>query len=463
MKAKVLVSIEQYGMLSGGGPVLVCVSGGADSMALLHLLYSIREQFGITLSVCHVNHGIRGEEAMRDQRLVEGTCGEIGIPCEIVILDVPTLAKERGISLEECGRQVRYEAFERLADKLNARIATAHTLSDSIETMLLNLTRGTGLKGLCGIPPVRGRIIRPLIEATRDEVEQYCRENNIQFVTDSTNLLRDYTRNRIRMDVVPALKQINPGLEQTILRELNALSGDEALLSSQTITALNACEQEGRFKVDLLQTLEPAILNRAVLIILKRYPVLPQSGHVQRIVSLIKQNSGRITLTTNTYAEVEDGFLSINVRNTPPYIDYCVPFCEGESLLYHDTTVVVTALPIKEYQNTICSKKIHPNLLKNGLDYDKIIRTAVFRPRKEGDKFTLAARGCTKTLKKFFNEQRIPPERRDLVPLLADEEGILWIEGFGCSPRAEITEATKRVAVIDIIRKNALNNLGQTY
>lgn len=452
MKAKALASIEQYSMLSGGGPVLVCVSGGADSMALLHFLYSIREQYSIILSVCHVNHGIRGEEALRDQRLVEDTCEKLGIPCETVALEVPALAKERGLSLEECGRQVRYEAFERLANQLNARIATAHTLSDSIETMLLNLTRGTGLKGLCGIPPVRGRIIRPLIAATRDEVEQYCCENNIKYVTDSTNLLRDYTRNRIRMDVILVLKEINPALEQTIARELCVLSEDEKFLNGETIKALNACEQNGRYKVDLLLTLNPAILNRAVLTILKRYHVLPQSGHIQRIADIVKRNGGCVTLTTNTYAEVKHGFLSVNVSNTSKTADYCVPFCEGESILYNGITVKVTVLPIKEYQNTICSKKIHPNLLKNGLDYDKIIRTAVFRPRKEGDKLTLTARGCTKTLKKLFNEQKIPPEQRGLIPVLADETGALWVEGFGCSPYVEITEATKRVAVIEIIR-----------
>ncbi|SDN48103.1 tRNA lysidine(34) synthetase TilS [Acetanaerobacterium elongatum] len=452
MKAKALASIEQYSMLSDGGPVLVCVSGGADSMALLHLLYSIREQYSITLSVCHVNHGIRGKEALRDQRLVEDTCRRIGIPCKTVAMDVPALARERGLSLEECGRQVRYEAFERLANQFNARIATAHTLSDSIETMLLNLARGTGLKGLCGIPPVRGRIIRPLIAVTREEVEQYCLNNNIKYETDSTNLQRDYARNRIRMDIIPVLKEINPSLEQTIARELCALSGDEEFINSETIKALNACEQNGRYKIDLLLTLNPAILNRAVLTILKRYHVLPQSGHVHRIAGIIKQNGGCVTLTTNTYAEVKDGFLSVNVHNTSEAIDYCVPFCEGESLLGTGLSVMVTVLPIKEYQNTICSKKIHPNLLKNGLDYDKIIRTAVFRPRKEGDKLTLTARRCTKTLKKLFNEQKIPPEQRGLLPVLADETGVLWVEGFGCSPRAEITEATKRVAVIDIIR-----------
>ncbi len=452
MKDKAEAAIEKYKMLAYGGQVLVCVSGGADSMALLHFLYSVRQQYGVSLSVCHVNHGIRGEEALRDQRFVEEACSRMGVPCEVVSVHVPSLAKERGLSLEACGREVRYEAFERIAHEKNAKIATAHTLSDSIETMLFNLARGTGLKGLCGIPPVRGDIIRPLIEVTREEVEQYCRENDIRFITDSSNLTREYTRNRIRMDVIPALKQANPAFEQAVSRAMHSLRGDEEYLAAQVQKSLDESEENGSFRIAVLRALPAAILNRAVLTILKRHHIEPQSERVEALTRMLLQGSGCITLTTHTYARVQDGLLSVFTVETISSPDYSVPFQLGELPLYEGVKALVTVLPINEYSEMICSKKIHPKLLKKCLDYDNIIGTAIFRPKNEGDRITFSARGCTKTLKKLFNEAKIPPPERALVPVLADEAGVVWAEGFGCDRRCEVTHNTKNVAVIDIIR-----------
>ncbi|MCM1544504.1 MAG: tRNA lysidine(34) synthetase TilS, partial [Ruminococcus sp.] len=171
MICKIISTIEKYDMLTNVKSVVVGVSGGADSICLLHFLSKIREKYGIVLSAVHINHNIRGEEAKRDENFVRCFCNSLGIECHVFSIDVPKLAKDLSLSEEECGRKVRYECF----NKINAdAVAVAHTLSDSIETVIFNLTRGTGLKGVCGIPPVRDNIIRPLIEITRDEVEEYC-------------------------------------------------------------------------------------------------------------------------------------------------------------------------------------------------------------------------------------------------------------------------------------------------
>ena len=168
-------------------------------MCLLEILSKLKDEYGIILKAVHLNHNIRGQEALRDQRVVEEFCQKLGIECLSYSVDIPALAKEMGIGEEECGRIKRYECFN---DAGCDAVATAHTLSDSIETMMFNLIRGTGLKGLCGIPAKRDNIIRPLIECTRSEIESYCKDNKIDYVTDSTNLTDDYTRNYIRHNIV---------------------------------------------------------------------------------------------------------------------------------------------------------------------------------------------------------------------------------------------------------------------
>lgn len=206
MLDKALSAVEKYNMLSPGAAVIAAVSGGADSMAMLLFLMKISERYSLSLTVAHVNHGLRGEEARRDEEYVRSFCEKNSLRFEVLHADVAALAKQSGETCEECGRRVRYEFFESI-DK-NAKIATAHTASDNAETMLFNLARGSSLKGLCGIPPVRGNIIRPLIFCTREDIEVFCRENSLDFVTDSTNLTLDYSRNKIRHIAVLSLIHI---------------------------------------------------------------------------------------------------------------------------------------------------------------------------------------------------------------------------------------------------------------
>ena len=212
MKDKVWETITQYDMLQQGDRVVAALSGGADSMALLAFLLELKEPLGIGVSACHVNHGLRGEESDRDEAFVRDWCRRLEVPLQVVRLEGEALRREKGGSLEEAARRARYQALEKAA--AGGKIATGHTASDNLETILLNLARGTGLRGLCGIPPVRGRIIRPLIALTRREVEQYCAARAIPYCTDSTNHSREYSRNRLRQQAVPALLSVNPAAER---------------------------------------------------------------------------------------------------------------------------------------------------------------------------------------------------------------------------------------------------------
>lgn len=453
MEANARRAIERFHMLTSGDTVVVGVSGGADSMALLHYLHAMRGEYGITLVACHVNHGIRADDAVRDERAVCDFCLARSIPCEVVRADVPALSKQRGMTLEECGRAVRYEAFERLAQARGAKIATAHTLSDSLETMLFFLARGTGLRGLCGIPPVRGRIIRPLIEATRGEVEAYCAANAIAYMTDSTNVSPDYTRNRIRLEVVPALMSVHPAGANAVRQTLDALRADEECLTSLAEHALAGCAREGGYDMAALRALPEALRVRALMAVLRGNGLAVRAGFLYGLTSMLKGETAGITLSPEVSARAERGVLRLrhdDRREPPP--DYRVPLREGITPLYDGVSVQAR---IFEQQDSDCLKKIHPKLLKNTIDYDSIIGTAYFRPRREGDFIRLAGRGCTKTLKKLMNESKLSQERRARTVVLADEQGVIWVQGFGCAQRAAPTPTTARAATVTILNEQA--------
>ena len=226
---KVIRTVEKYQMLPEGGRVIAALSGGSDSMAMLTALLMLRERYSFTLEAAHVNHCLRGEQADSDERFVRDFCEKQGIKLHVLRADVAAEAKKNGEGLEEAGRRVRYAFFDSLGE--DAVIATAHNLSDKVETFLFNFARGSALRGLCSIPAVRGRIIRPIIDCTKDEILRFCKENSIEFVTDATNSDIKYSRNRIRHTVIPQLKSVNPAFERSAGGCMELLAQDEELLT----------------------------------------------------------------------------------------------------------------------------------------------------------------------------------------------------------------------------------------
>ena len=212
-----------------GDRVVVGVSGGADSVALLHCLTRDLPQYQLYPVVCHVNHKLRGAESDQDEAFVRSLCEHLGVPCHVLSEDVALLAEQRKIGVEVCGRELRYDFFTKTAAQYgeNVKIATAHTLSDQAETVLFRLTRGAGLHGLCGIPPMRGAIIRPLLEVTRAEVESYLSGIGLEYRIDSSNRETVYARNRIRLKVVPELEKINPSFSETLCGTVESLREDD--------------------------------------------------------------------------------------------------------------------------------------------------------------------------------------------------------------------------------------------
>ena len=433
MICKVRQTIEKYSMPLSGRTVIVGLSGGADSMSLLNVLYELREEYKIKLIACHVNHGIRGENADRDEAFVKSECEKLDVELHVLHADVPALSKEQGIGLEECGRRVRYEFFSSFGDCL---IATAHTLSDRCETLLLNETRGSSTKGLCSIPPVRGNIIRPLIDCTRSDIEAYCNERGIIYVTDETNLQDVYARNRIRLNVIPELKKINPSFESAVMRLTESVSEDEDYFFTVTDGIISSALAENGYSASVISEQHTAVRRRVIAEILRREAgINPELIHIKMTESIL--DGGRTLILKDTVIEVKNGLLKVN-----PEADN-LPEWECDFSSFSAQTPVGNVIGTVFNKNDLPPKQIVHNKV---LDCDCIKGSTVLRNRRAGDRMKIAGSSCTKTLKKIFTEKHL--ENRSRLLVLADDEGILWVENVGCADRCKIKKETENILLI---------------
>lgn len=414
MICKVRSTIKKYNLLTGVSSLAVGVSGGADSMCLLEILSKLKDEYGIILKAVHLNHNIRGQEALRDQKVVEEFCQKLGIECISYSVDIPALAKEMGIGEEECGRIKRYECFN---DAGCDAVATAHTLSDSIETMMFNLIRGTGLKGLCGIPAKRDNIIRPLIECTRSEIESYCKDNKIDYVTDSTNLTDDYTRNFIRHNIVSKFSEVNEGFESAIGSAMETLRLENDAMERAKDSLISECKRENGYDRQTLINTDSAIRRRAVADILSSHMNKDvEKRHIDLADEALTKGDGKIEIAKDLYVVVSDNLISVESLKTVAQEWKCE--CTDN---YFSTPVGL--FHIRETSSAVYNK--------NAVDADKIKGSLHMSSRKDGDRFYSKSRNNTKTLKKLFNEMKIPAESRNNIAILRDDENLIWIDGIG--------------------------------
>ena len=424
MNHKLKKALSKYSMLSSGDRVVVALSGGADSVALLCVLNSLKEEYNLTLYACHLNHNIRGDEAKRDENFVRDLCEKSGVELFVKSVDVPDVAKNSKQSLELCGRNERYKFFKELSEKLNAKVATAHTASDNLETVLYNITRGTAVSGLTGIHPVRDYIIRPLILCTREDIECYCRDNSLSFVTDSTNLTDDYTRNNIRHNVVPTLKSINPDVFEAVGRMSDTLTDVKSYLDKIALKEINNCKTEHGYDCKKLLELDKAVLTHTICMIAKNSDADISHRHIELIIKALS-DSGSVDLTDSKRAVCKQGVLRIVDRN----------FNNSET-----AEVALLKSDCVKYISKEELKNVNKKLLTDCINCDIITESTVFRTRQEGDVFTLPKRNVSKTLKKLFNEMKIPAEKRSSIRLVANGNTVLWIEGIGVSKQGKVNE-----------------------
>lgn len=396
-------------MLSVGDSVIVALSGGADSVSLLHIMKRLGERLELNIYAAHLNHKIRGEEADRDERFCKILCKNYNVELFTKSVDIPTLAKQRKLSEELCGRFERYRFFDELSQKLGAKVATAHTASDNAETVLFNLIRGTGLRGMSGIAPVRDNIIRPLIYVTRDEVEAYCKENDLDYVTDSTNLSNDYTRNKIRHNIVSTCREINPNFERNIAQNSALTRNVNSFLELKSVEAEKLIKVQNGYSCDKITSLPNGLCYELLYFLLKKNNIEAD----YRTIDLLSQavaNHTDLDINNKTSALCTQGVLRfIKKDNKPEFSD-------------------------KELNGTL-------SIEYNGKNYSftelKLESNIVIRTRRAGDTFTFKNRKITKTLKKLLIEQKIPKEKRDTLLLAASDSTVLWLEGVGYSQQGE--------------------------
>ncbi len=441
---KVKSTAEKYDMLREGTTVVVAVSGGSDSMVLLNILCSLKEEYGFNLCAAHVNHGIRGETAERDERFVSEKCRELGVELHIKRADVPAIAAEQGMGLEECGRNIRYEFFNSLGD--DVVIATAHNLSDRAETFLFNFARGSALRGLCSIPPIRENIIRPLIDCTKEEILEFCEKNLIEYVTDETNADVRYSRNRIRHNIITELREINPSFEACARRCMDSLNEDERFLSSLADDEVENSAVDGGYDAKKLANLPLPVKKRAIVKIIELSKGVTVESKLLGAVCDLLEESGSVQINGGVTVRVRKGILDFPEKNEneiqPVFLEETDAFAESE-IRYE----IINRQDANNLQN------ISNYGLEYRLDYDKIHGRVTIRSRAEGDKITLASRKCTKSLKKLFNELSIAPEKRNSVAVFADDDGVILVEGAGVDARVAVDKTTVKILKVNINKR----------
>lgn len=442
MKKKCDVYAEAEKILSktvGGSPVQAALSGGADSVCLLLVLYEYCCKNGNKLTAVHINHCLRGSESDRDENFCRELCGRYGIPLTVHRVDAAKYSKERGMSCEEGARELRYRLFEETSAGFTA---TAHNLGDNAETVIFNIARGTGLKGLCGIPPVRDKIVRPLINVSRADIEKYVTEKGESYVTDSTNLSDDFSRNKIRHRIIPALLEINGSAPENIGNMASLLREEDEFLD-KLAAALTA-------EVSVLSSAEPVLRRRKVMQLLKAAGISPDMGAVQRAENVVMHRGTREQLSGNIFAYTESGCLKMGeIPETITYENFEIPFTEGEFTVPPNRICTVGKI---YFFNKI--KECNSFLTNFDIDCDKIQGSAVLRMRRSGDTIRLAGENFSRKLRKIYNAKKIPPYMREYAVVIEDEGGIIFAEHCGVSARAAVTDSTENIMRITLKGNN---------
>lgn len=456
---KIIETIETYNLIQKGDNILVAVSGGPDSVCLLHILNSIKETYQLNLYGAHLNHNFRGIEAHKDAQYVANLCEGLQVMCFVKSVDVPAYAKEAGLSLEEAGRIQRYLFFDEIAEKIHAdKIAVAHNLNDQAETVLMRLIRGAGMQGLGAIQHRRDKIIRPLLNIHREEIEAYCQEHQLFPKIDATNLQPIYHRNRIRLELIPHLeREYNPRIVETLGRTAELLRLDNDFIEGQSLDYYRMLRtQEGKgtltFSLNGLTKVHPALLGRlfrmAAQELVGRAEIL-EFKHIESLLGLLRQPETGKTL------QLPQGIL---VKKTYHHLVFTTEM-QGDSTGFYYEIEGLADFPIPHLNRmlrfTLKDRNGETSIPKGGqckaFDYDAIQGKLILRSRREGDRFYPLGTKGSKKLKDFFIDHKIDREKRKEIPLLCDGEEIMWVIGYRMSEKYKITEETKKILLVEYI------------
>ena len=436
MRDKVLSWCRREGLTHPGEEIVCAVSGGADSVAMLHCLLSLRQELEITVTAAHYNHCLRGEASDEDEAFVRGLCASWGVPLAVQRGDVAAHAARTGRSLEEAARELRYGFLLGLP----GTVAVAHNADDQVETVLLNLLRGTGLKGLCAMEPKRERLIRPLLTLTREEIEQYLTQQGLPHREDATNGGDDALRNRLRHHVTPLLRQENPALAQTVGMMTELLRQDEGFLQAKTDELLDAARRPGGYDCAVLRQ-APAVLRRRALRQILQIPK-PAMVHVEAAETLLEdlRGSARVDLPGGFVLRRTYGLLRLERAQTAEGFEP-LTLRPGQRASIGDTGLEISV------EGPVILEKSVENGSTFAIKCDMMEPefTICVRPRRTGD--TLRLSGGEKSVKKRMIDRKIPAARRGQIPVLTDGTHILAVFGLGTDVRRAARPGDRAVMI----------------
>ena len=428
MNNKVLKTVKKYNMLSKGDRVLIGVSGGADSIALLEFFVSVKEKYDLDICVAHIEHGIRGEDSVNDAEFVKNYCKKLGVNFYLKTIDAPNLAKKAKMGVEEYSRMARYDFFNTIeCDK----IATAHNLTDNIETLLFRLARGTGLKGACSIPAVREKIIRPFIEVSSGEIRKWCNDNNIPYRVDCTNSDSAYSRNLIRLEILPLFEKLNANYQDNIENFISDVNEDYAFIDNYVKSIYPKIVKNNEIDLPKLNELDLSIKKRILIMFFDENGYSLNRIHLQSVID-ITLKSGKTQIKENVFAIRAKGKIRLAKFND----------------LNKKDEFVTKILNIDEFKD---------KNIDFYCDCDKIVGNIIIRAKQAGDRIKPAGRNVSKTLKKLLNESAYRIEKRDKKIVVCDDLGIVGVIGLCADERVKVDCNTAKILTIKLPSEDLFN------
>ncbi len=452
---KIRDTINKYSMLSSEGQtVLIGLSGGPDSVCLAMVLNKLASKFGLSLHAVYVDHGLRPGETGGEIDFLKTFTGSINMPLYIKTADVKAYAKEQGMSRQEAGRTLRYRIFHEVGYEIKAqKIAVGHNLDDQAETFFLRILRGSGPKGVSGIPPVRGNIIRPLIEVQRKEIEKFLDEEKVSYVVDSSNLKTDYLRNKLRLSsLMPLLREINPAIMETISRTLDIFREEDRyfdILVTKTLMKLITKKTDKSIELFLspLEFMDKVILRRVLRRAIDETKGLREIGfiHIEDIISLIKKGRAGDRLYLPSGIRVIKQYSTLLLTSEPPKrLGEYTLIPDGQTILKEAGVLIEAHIKEESLEDQGDGGKAIAVF-----DADKVSFPLSARPRQDGDFFYPAGFGRRKKLQDFFVDEKVPRDERDRVPVIASGgNDIIWVAGYRPDERFKVKEDTVRFLVL---------------
>lgn len=462
IREKFIKFIEENNLIKKGEGVVVGLSGGPDSVCLLHMLCSIKEELNLKIAAAHINHMLRGDEANKDEEYAKELCGKLGVEFYCSRVDINSYGKDKGLSSETAGREVRYGFFNEVMKKLEFdKVATAHNANDQAETILMRIMRGTGLEGLAGIPVKRNnKYIRPILFMKREEIEAYCGEFELKPRIDATNMERIYSRNKVRLDILPYMKEnFNPDVIEAINRMGLLLQSDNTFIKDE----VEKYYKQGCYKKDDAIVIKSEVfnLNSAILNRILRKAICEVSGsnydvemkHIGEICSLADKGTNKsVDLPNKVYAKNIYGDIHIKVKEFSKKDLNKELVLSKEEILHKEILFDDYVLNFERVVNDK-NLKFSENSLIKYFNYDKINGNIIIRYRKNGDKIVPIGMKGSKKLKDIFIDMKIPQEDRSYIPILQFDEDIAWVVGVKTSDKYRVTKETKFILKIILRRK----------